>query len=178
MSLACLKAKDVGSVEDYGTCYSVNADPIGIGDLPDREESTKGILIRYRGCFDVNYSRRIVSMHRLKTGPSTCKSVCDLRTKNANGCRNGHADVTCCCVYENLNPWMNVQSCDLGETWKWEISASFALGEGVNAVPDRANEYGNNNERDYGSPLALLSNFLKHFLLSSLGQALPAVSSI
>ena len=140
MSLACLKAKDVGSVEDYGTCYSVNADPIRIGDLPDREESTKGILIRYRGCLDVNYSGRIVSVHRLKTGPSLGKSVCDLRIKNANGCRNGHADVTCGRVYEDLKPWMNVQSCDLGETWEGKIPTPiFALGESVDPVPDCPN---------------------------------------
>ena len=140
MSLACLKAKDVGSVEGYGTCYSVNADPIGIGDLPDREESTKGILIRHGGCLDVNYSRRIVSMHRLKTGSSTCKSVCDLRTKNANSCRNGDADVTCGRVYEDLKPWMNVQSCDLGETWEGKIPTPiFVLGESVDPVPDCSN---------------------------------------
>ena len=46
MSLACLKAKNVGSIEDYWTCDSVNADSIRIGDSPDREESAEGILIR------------------------------------------------------------------------------------------------------------------------------------
>ncbi len=45
MPRAGLKAKNVGSVEDYGTSDSVDVNPIGIGDLPDREEGSKGILI-------------------------------------------------------------------------------------------------------------------------------------
>ena len=65
----------------------------------------------------------------------------------------------------------------LGSAWEGKVSASLALGEGVNAVPYRANQYRNDNDRDDGSSLALLSDFLKHFLLASLGQALPAISS-
>src|SRR5207237_2549689 len=111
-------------------------------------------------------------MHRLKTGPSTGKSVCNLRIKNANSCRNGHADVTCGRVYENLKPWMNVQSCDLGETWEGKISASsFALGQSVKAIPNCANQNSNDDDRDHSPPLALLSNLLKHLLLASLRQA-------
>lgn len=65
--------------------------------------------------------------------------------------------------------------CDyLGSAWEGKVSPSLALRDGVNAVPDRANQYRNDNDRDDGSSLALLSDFLKDFLLASLGQALPA----
>ena len=45
MSLACLKSENVGLIEDDRTSDSVDADPIRVGDLPDREEGAKGILI-------------------------------------------------------------------------------------------------------------------------------------
>jgi len=45
VSLACLKSENVSLIEDDRTSDSVDADPIRVGDLPDREEGAKGILI-------------------------------------------------------------------------------------------------------------------------------------
>ena len=113
-------------------------------------------------------------MHRFKAGSPGSISVVRLRIKNADSRRNGYACVTCGGVYEDLQPGMNVHCSKLcAEAREGEVPGSFALGEGVNAVPDCADQYCNDNDRDDGSPLALLSNFLKHFLLTSLGQALP-----
>ncbi len=114
-------------------------------------------------------------MHRLKTRPPSSNSVCDLGIKNANSCRNRYTYVTCRGVYEDLKPRVNVHGSKLrAKAREGEVPASFALGERVNAIPDCANEYGNNHDRNDGSSLALLSNLLKHSFLASLGQALPA----
>ena len=116
-------------------------------------------------------------MHRLKTRAASSNlypsARLELRIKNSNSRWNCYACVIAAGVDHDLKPRVNVQRCDLGEAWKREIPPSLALGEGVNAVADCADQYRNDNDRDDGSPLALPSNLLKHSLLTSLRQALP-----
>lgn len=122
----------------------------------------------------MDYSRSIMRVHRFETRASDrdlLPSAClELRIKNSNSCRNRDAYVTVAGVYEDLKPWMNMHRYYLGRTWERKVSSSFALGKGVDAVPDRAYQYRNDDDRDDGSSLALLTDFLKHSLLASLGQ--------
>lgn len=117
-------------------------------------------------------------MHWLKTRSAACNlhatTRSELRIEYSNRGRDSYACVIPAGVDHDLKPRMNVQGCDFREAWKREVSTSFALCKGVDAVSDCANEYGDDNERDDGSSLALPSDFLKHPLLASLGQALPA----
>ncbi len=117
-------------------------------------------------------------MHGLKTRPASSNlhapACLELRIKNPNRCGYSYARVTTG-IYHDLKPRMNVQSCDLGETWKGKVSPSLTLRESVNPVADSANQYSNDNDRDDGSLLSLLVNLLKHSFLAGLGQALPVL---
>jgi len=125
----------------------------------------------------MDYSRSIMRVHRFETRASDSDllpAAClELWIKNPNGCRNRDAYVTVAGVYEDLKPGMNMHRYYLGRTWEGKVPSSFALGKSVDAVPDSAYQYRNDDDGDDGPSLALLPDFLKHSFLASLGQTLP-----